>query len=322
MSWTLDLLGVVLGFVFLAKGSGWLVEGGSVLGRRWGVTPFVVGLTIVAWGTSLPEVVVSAVAAAKGRPAASLGNVLGSNMANIGMVMGTAAFILPAAFSSRRLVSEGAWLLGSLLLLWWLMADGELQRIDAVLLLGGFVAYNVHLFMGRNRKPADLSTEEASLPKEREVPWRLVLAGSGVIYLGAETVMWAGTRIAEGLGMGDTFLGLTILALGSSLPELFACLSSVRRGDTDMSLGNVVGSNAFNTLAVTGVAGTLSPFGGGEQIDLALSRDLPLCLGFTVLLLVLPSLGLGKWNAFRGKLPGLILLSAYAAYLAHISLAG
>ena len=100
MSWTLDLLGVVLGFVFLAKGSGWLVEGGSVLGRRWGVTPFVVGLTIVAWGTSLPEVVVSAVAAAKGRPAASLGNVLGSNMANIGMVMGTAAFILPAATAS------------------------------------------------------------------------------------------------------------------------------------------------------------------------------------------------------------------------------
>ncbi|MDP6385499.1 MAG: calcium/sodium antiporter, partial [Planctomycetota bacterium] len=118
------------------------------------------------------------------------------------------------------------------------------------------------------------------------------------------------------------FLGLTILALGSSLPELFACLASVRRGDAGMSLGNVVGSNVFNTLAVTGVAGTLSPFGGGEQMNLALSRDFPICVGFTVLLLALPSLGLGKANTIVGKLPGLLLLSCYAAYLIYISLAG
>lgn len=322
MSWTLDLLGVALGFAFLAKGSAWLVEGGSILGRRWGVAPFVVGLTIVAWGTSLPEVVVSAVAAAKGRPAASLGNVLGSNMANIGMVMGTAALILPAVFSRRRLLGEGFWLLGSLGLLWGLMADGELQRMDAILLLGVFVAYNVYLFRGRARKTADRLTDGPPLPKGAGHPWVFVLLGSGLIYLGAETVMWAGTHIAEGLGMGDTFLGLTILALGSSLPEMFACLASVRRGDVDMTLGNVVGSNVFNTLAVTGVAGTLSPFVGGEQINLALSRDLPLCIGFTVLFLALPALGLRKGSTIASKWPGLLLLSCYAAYLIYISLAG
>ncbi|HIF41351.1 MAG TPA: calcium/sodium antiporter [Planctomycetes bacterium] len=322
MSWTLDLLGVVLGFAFLAKGSAWLVDGASTLGRRWGVAPFVVGLTIVAWGTSLPEVVVSVVAAAKGRPAASLGNVLGSNMANIGMVMGAAAVILPTVFSRRNLLGEGFWLLGSLGLLWGLMVDGELQRMDAMLLLAAFVAYNVHLFRGRGRRAADPPSAAPSVPKGTVRPWVLVLLGSGVIYLGAETVMWAGTRIAEGLGMGDAFLGLTILALGSSLPELFACLTSVRRGDADMSLGNVVGSNVFNTLAVTGMAGTLSPFGGGEQINLALSRDFPLCIGFTVLLLALSSLGPRKGSVGAGRLAGFLLLSCYVAYLIYISLAG
>lgn len=322
MSWTLDLLGVALGFAFLAKGSAWLVDGGSTLGRRWGVAPFVVGLSVVAWGTSLPEVVVSALAAAKGRPAASLGNVLGSNMANIGMVMGTAALVLPAVFSRRRLLSEGFLLLGSLALLWGLMADGELQRMDAIWLLGVFVAYNVYLFMGRGQKTADLLADGPPLPKGVGHPWVFVLLGSALIYLGAETVMWAGTHIAVGLGMGDAFLGLTILALGSSLPELFACLTSVRRGDADMTLGNVVGSNVFNTLAVTGVAATLNPFGGGEQINLALSRDFPLCMGFTVLLLALSSLGFGKGSATARKAPGLLLLSCYAGYLIYISLAG
>ena len=322
MDWTLDLLGVALGFVFLAKGAAWLVDGGSTLGRRWGVRPFVVGLTIVAWGTSLPEVVVSTVAAAQGRPAASLGNVLGSNIANIGLVMGVAALVLPAVFSRRIFLREGFWLVGSLVLLWGLMFDGELQRMDAMLLLGFFVAHNVHLFRGRARKTADRLTDGPPLPKGAGHPWVFVLLGSGLIYLGAETVMWAGTHIAEGLGMGDTLLGLTILALGSSLPEMFACLTSVRRGDVDMSLGNVVGSNVFNTLAVTGVAGTLSPFVGGEQINLALSRDLPLSIGFTVMLLALPALGLRKGSTIASKWPGLLLLSCYAAYLIYISLAG
>ena len=320
MSWVLDLLGVVLGFVLLAKGSGWLVEGGSVLGRRWGVAPFVIGLTIVAWGTSLPEVAVSAMAAVKGRPAASLGNVLGSNMANIGMVMGTAALILPAVFSRRRLLGEGFWLLGSLVLLWALLADGELGRLEALLLLGAFVTHYVHLFRGRDWKAADSSTDTQAPTKGRGAPWRLVLVGSGVIYAGAEAVMWAGTRVAERLDMGDTFLGLTILALGSSLPELFACLASVRRGNADMSLGNVFGSNVFNTLAVTGVAGTLSPFGGGGQIDLAMGRDFPLCVGFSVLLLALASLGVEKAGILASRLPGFLLLACYGAYLIYISL--
>ena len=322
MDWTLDLLGVALGFVFLAKGAAWLVDGGSTLGRRWGVRPFVVGLTIVAWGTSLPEVVVSTVAAMQGRPAASLGNVLGSNMANIGLVMGAAALVLPAVFSRRLFLSEGFWLVGSLVLLWGLMLDGELQRMDAMLLLGVFVAHNVHLFRSRSGGGAARDVEEPSSPVGSMLPWGLVLAGSGVIYLGAQAVMWAGTSIANRLGMGDAFLGLTILALGSSMPEMFACLASARRGVAGMSLGNVIGSNIFNTLAVTGVAAALSPFGGDQQIEMALGRDFPLCLVFTALLLVLPVLAFRKTRSTWGKWPGFILLSAYAAYLTFISLSG
>jgi cation:H+ antiporter len=313
---------VVLGFVLLIKGATLLVDGGSALGSRWGVRPYVVGLTIVAWGTSLPELVVSAMAAAQGRPAVSLGNVLGSNMANIGMVMGAAGLILPAVFSHRIFLFEGFWLLGSLGLLWALLLDGELQRVDAVLLLGVLVAHNVHLFRSRGRGGAARGVGGPATPDGSTHPWVLVLVGSGAIYLGSQAAIWAGTRIADSLGMGDAFLGLTILALGSSMPELFTCLTSVRRGGAGMIVGNVIGSNIFNTLAVTGVAAALNPFGGGEQIDLALGRDFPLCLVFTLLFLVLPGMAFNRADSKWRKWPGLLLLSCYAAYLIYISLAG
>ncbi len=321
MGWMIDMLSVALGFVLLSRGAALLVDGGSALAKRWGVRPFVVGLTVVAWGTSLPEVVVSALAAAQGRPATSLGNVIGSNIANIGMVIGAASIVLPAVLSRRAPLREGSWLLGSLLLLWGLLLDGKLQRWEAIILIATFVAHTLHLFLSRGGAGA-ASNEELTEPSSAAKTWFLVLIGSAVIYAGAQSVMWGGTHIADRLGMGDTFLGLTILAIGSSLPELFACLTSARKGEAGMSLGNVIGSNVFNTLAVTGVAGALSPFGGGEQIELALARDFPACLGFTLTLLLLPKLAHGILNSSWRRLPGFALLLGYAAYLIWISVSG
>ncbi len=323
MHWTVHLLAVGVGFWLLALGAERLVRGGEALARRWGVSPFLVGLTIVAWGTSLPEVVVSSLAAAQGRPATCIGNVLGSNIANIGLVLGASSIILPAQLMRRPPLKEASWLVGTLVLLWFLLADGGLDRLDAFLLIGAFVAHNLHLFHRRGEVLATGGPGPSleGLPAPRSA-WLLVLGGSVAIYSGAQAVMWGGTHIADQLGLGDTLLGLSILAIGSSLPELFACMASARQGDAQMGLGNVIGSNVFNTLAVTGLAAGLSPFGGEDQIALALDRDFPLCLLFTLGLFVWPPLSRWVRGTQWHRLPAALLLIGYLSYLVKVSLAG
>lgn len=311
----LDALLVLLGFALLARGAGWLVDGGATLARRFGVSPLVVGLTVVAWGTSMPEVVVSGYAAWQGRPASSLGNVLGSNVANIGLVLGSCAVILPAVLLGQVNPRERIWLLGSLAGLWLVCGDLVLSRAEAALLLVAFVAYNLLVV----RSPREVLAEGAEAHRSR-LPWLAVVGGSLAIAAGAELVMRGATDLAEAVGMPDRVVGLTIFALGTSLPELAAGVTSARRGHPEIGFGNVIGSNVFNTLAVMGIAALIHPFRGGpasEQLGEALSSDFPVAMAFSLVLVILPLL----FRRTAGRTPGALLAAGYVAYVGWLLVA-
>lgn len=319
----LDVLFLLVGFFLLAKSADALVEGAATIATKLGMDRWVVGLTIVAWGTSMPEVVVSTLAAVDGKPGAALGNVLGSNVANAGLVLGTIGLILPRALVGRLAAREWVPVLGSLGLLWWFLADERVTRVEAAILAGLFLGYTGILIGFRNRwgdtPPAELDEEET----HAQYPWLRVLIGSAGIAFGAHLVMEGAFGVAEVLGLGEGVVGLVILALGTSLPELAAGVVSARQGHAEIGLGNIVGSNVFNTFAVIGIAALAGPFGvapdnGGwtEAVQGALQRDMPVNLAFALFLVLGPPLFRGR--AARLRAGG--LLAAWIAYVLVIGL--
>lgn len=310
----IDICFLVGGFLLLAYSADWLVRGSSEVACRLGVRPLLLGLTVVAWGTSAPELVVSSLAAAEGKAGISLGNVLGSNVANIGLVLGVCSLILPAVMKplERR---EAFWLLAPLALLWWCIADGELARVEGVLLLGTFAVYNVHLYWSARR-----GVECADQPVRTQHPWREVVLGIVGVALGARLIVSGGESLATAAGVSQRVIGLSIVAVGTSLPELAAGIGSSIRRQADISLGNVVGSNVFNVLAVLGVAALIRPLGAadgssaGEALHHAGRVDLPIVLGFTVAVFALPWLSTGRGGRWKGAL----LLASYLAYMAFL----
>ncbi len=301
------LLALVLGLALLVKGADWLVDGGVRIAGRLGMSPVMVGLTIIAWGTSLPELLVSSLAAADGRPGLALGNALGSNIANIGLVLGVTALLLPSVLSNALHLRESGWLLASLLglalvLLW----QGGVSFIGGGLLIGLFVIHNVHLW-----KTAKSGQEEEPQPKGEGIMRRaflLVLAASVSVAIGAELTVTGAEAIARSIGVSDRVIGLTVVAIGTSLPELAAGIASALKRQTEIGLGNVVGSNVFNVLVAVGAAGAIQPF-AGESAEAALRQDLPAVLLFSLAVIALPRLGpSGRWK-------GATLTVAYGAFL-------
>ncbi len=320
----LDLAFLLLGFVLLAKGADSLVEGGATLATKLGVNPWVVGLTVVAWGTSLPEVVVSTLAAMDGQPGVAVDNVLGSNVANAGLVLGTVGLILPRALVGRLSIRESLPLLLSLAGFYFVLSDGRITRVEGAVLLAVFVAYTLELILFRGRgedsPAADIQPGETHAP----YPWLRVILGAVAILAGARLVLLGATGVAEVLGLKDGVVGLLILALGTSLPELAAGVVSARKGHTEIGLGNIVGSNVFNTLAVVGVAAIVAPFGeaaGGQEawseaVERSLDRDFPVNVTFALLLVPPPTVFRGRAARLRAGL----MLGGWLGYVLWISL--
>ncbi|MEL6430330.1 MAG: sodium:calcium antiporter [Planctomycetota bacterium] len=317
----LDVLFLALGFYLLAKGADALVEGAATIATKFGMDRWVVGLTVVAWGTSLPEIVVSSMAASADKPGQALGNVLGSNVANAGLVLGTVGLILPRALVGRLSIRESAPLLASLGLLWWMLGDGVVTRVEGAVLLALFIAYTLELILlrGRNNQstPAELDDTETHATH----PWLRTIGGSAAIALAANLVIRGANGLAESFGLDDGFVGIVIFAVGTSLPELAAGVASARKGQAEIGLGNVVGSNVFNTLAVVGIASLVAPFGGpglGPEnsdawtlsLSQAMSRDLPVNLAFALMLILGPPI-------FRGRMARPRAASLLAAWIAY-----
>ncbi|MCB2017692.1 MAG: calcium/sodium antiporter [Hydrogenophaga sp.] len=290
------------------------VDGASVTARHFSVSPLLVGMVIVGFGTSAPELVVSALAASQGNPTLALGNAWGSNIVNMGLVLGLTALITPIRVSSHVLRKELPLLLAATLLCVLLVSDFSLSRVDAWVLLLSFGGLMVWSIRESGRHQDDTLAQETarevgaidmSLP--RSLFW--LVTGFLVLVGSSRLLVWGAVEVAQALGISDLVIGLTVLALGTSLPELASCIAAARKGEDDIVLGNVLGSGLFNTLAVVGLAGAITPM---DVEAAALSRDLPVMAGLTALVYLM---GRG-WRR-----PGLInrweaggLLVAYLAY--------
>nr|VFK65698.1 MAG: cation:H+ antiporter [Candidatus Kentron sp. TUN] len=245
------LIAIVSGFGLLVWGSGWLVVGASTVAGKLGVSPFIIGLTIVGIGTSAPEIMVSAVAAWQGNPNVSIGNAIGSNIANIGLVVGLTALIIPLMVDSATLRTEFRLMLAVLFLACALLADGRLSRMDGIILIGGFgLLLGWMIYMGLTAHRTDPMGEEfdETIPSEFTTMSALfrLLIGLVVLIFGSRIVVWGAVNVAQSLGVSDLVIGLTIVAVGTSLPELSASIMGAYKKEPDIAIGNIIGSNMFN----------------------------------------------------------------------------
>ncbi len=311
----MDLGAVALGIVALVWGADRFVLGAAGVARNLGVSTLVIGLVIVGFGTSAPELLVSAMAGLAGSTGLAVGNALGSNIANIGLVLGITALIVPLAVQSGVLKREFPVLLVMSFGVLLLLLDGELGRLDGVILLGcliGLIYWTVRLAL-RERDHDPLQAEVAEEIPEAigmgaAVLWLLV--GLVVLLVGARMVVWGAVNIAQAFGVSEVIIGLTIVAIGTSLPELAASVMGALKGEPDLAIGNVVGSNLFNLLGVLGLPAVIHPAVLDPSV---LQRDYPVMLALTVALFLLAY----NWRRTPriGRSGGLLLLGAYGAYM-------
>ncbi|MEZ5262724.1 MAG: calcium/sodium antiporter [Acidimicrobiia bacterium] len=317
------LLAVAAGLVLLVGGAELLVRGAAALAARAGVDPVIIGLTVVAFGTSAPELAVSLASAAGGDEEVALGNVVGSNIANILLILGVSALIGTLVVAQRIVRLDVPIVLGVTVAVVLMSLDGGIGRIDGFLLVAGVLTYTGWLVRDARRESAAVRAEYgtsmdelegAAVDKPLAVQLGMTIGGLVVLVVGAQLLVGGAVSIAESLGVSDLVIGLTVVAVGTSLPELATSVTAARRGERDLAVGNVIGSNLFNLLAVLGA--TAATAGTIEVGRTAMRVDLPVMLVITFLLVPV------FWNGFTvTRLEGLVLVLCYAAYLAYVTLA-
>ncbi|WP_027960841.1 calcium/sodium antiporter [Halomonas halodenitrificans] len=309
----LPLIAVLLGLVALLWSADHFVGAAAATARRAGMSTMLVGMTIVALGTSAPEIVVSLMASLDGIPDLATGNALGSNIANIGLVLGITAVVVPIPVRFSMVRRELPLLLGATGLAGYTLANGHLGRLDAALLIALLVFSLWWLF--RADTPDAEEAVAGDIPDmllPRALLWLVVTLA--VMVAGSRGLVWGASEIARGMGISELTIGLTIVAIGTSLPELTACVASALRRHHDLAIGNVIGSNLFNLLAVLPVPGLLAP---GAIDSAAGERDYPVLL---LLTLALGAMLLWHRRNHLGRLPGMALAAAYAGYLAWLGM--
>ncbi len=261
---TLYLLMVVLSLGLLFWGASWLVRGGASVALRLGLPPLVVGLTIVAYGTSMPELIVSSKAALLGRGDIALGNVVGSNIFNVGVILGLAAAIHPMKVQFQLIKLDTPVMIGVTFLFLAFFRDATISRPEAAVLFGGVVLYTVgNLYFARKQADAQVDSEfrEAMPPTSRH--WTLdvglIVGGFAILAIGSRLLVDSATALARGWGVSEAVIGLTIVAAGTSMPELATSVAAAMKKQPDIAVGNVVGSNVYNLLGILGVSGLLAP---------------------------------------------------------------
>lgn len=314
----MEFVAIGAGLWLLAWGADRVVLGAGVIARTFDIPPLLIGLTVLGFATSLPEVLVSATAALSGAPNLAVANAMGSNIANIGMVTAIAAIIRPLQIRSPTLRSELPVMLAVSVAPVLLFPDGVLSRLDGLLLIGAlalFIAWVIKLGL-KTRGKDPLEAEYAAEISADMAPGRatlVLLLGLGTLALGSEALVWGSTHMAARFGISDLVIGLTVVAIGTSLPELAVSIVGVRKGEYGLALGNVIGSNIFNTLAVIGVAGVLHPA--------MLERDavvlhLPVMLGFTLAFFFF---AYNSGDTIRiGRGAGWLALVGFVAYLSFL----
>ncbi|MDJ0833457.1 MAG: calcium/sodium antiporter [Gammaproteobacteria bacterium] len=310
----LSLLAVVGGLVLLAWSADHFVDGASATAQNLGVSTLIIGITIIGFGTSAPEILIALFAVFDGTPDLAIGNALGSNIANIGLILGVTALVIPITFTSKLLQREFPLLLLASALVTWVIWDAQLGLYDGgllLLLLAGIMTYLIRF----SRQDLDDSIEPQldqeirhDLSTAKALAWTLVALA--VLVGSSKLLVWGAVNIATFLGISELVIGLTIVAIGTSLPELAASLAGARKGELDMIMGNIIGSNLFNTLGVIGVPALLVDF---SISPVAITRDLPIMLGLTALLFLMAYLPRQQCCVLT-RFKGAILLSGFVLY--------
>jgi cation:H+ antiporter len=310
-----ELLAIAGGFVLLTWSADRFVTGASALAYNLKVSPLIIGLTIVGLGTSSPEILVSAVASLQGNPGLAIGNALGSNIINTGLILGTTALIIPLKVHSSIVRRELPVLLLVMALALVLLLDGWLGRMDGIILLTGMGI--MLIWITRVGLKTQVNHDPISEEFAEEIPTDLSMAkaifwliiGALLLLASSRLLVWGSVSIAQAMGISDLVIGLTIVALGTSLPELAASVMSAIKNEHDIAIGNVIGSNIFNLLAVLGLPGLLNP----SAVDAAvLQRDYPVMVVLTVALFIMAYGFRKEGRITRGE--GAVLVTAFAAY--------
>ena len=307
MHMLIELILLVIGFVMLIKGADIFVEGAAGIAAKFGIPQLVIGLTIVAMGTSAPEAAVSIAAAFKGTADITIGNVVGSNIINILVILCVTALIVAVAVQQSTVRYEIPFvILVTIVLLVMGALDGKIGRLDGVILWALFIVYLIYLFL-----MAKHGREEEEAQMDAPV-WKLILfviIGAALIVIGADVSVDAASEIARVIGLSERFIGLTIVALGTSLPELCTSVVAARKGNADLAIGNIVGSNIFNILFVVGTTSLIIPV----PFNPAFVVDTAVAIGAAVLLWICV---LRKKKLTRPG--GVLMLAAYAGYFAYL----
>ncbi|MBS3118981.1 calcium/sodium antiporter [Candidatus Woesearchaeota archaeon] len=323
----LEILLFILGLVILIKGADWLVEHSSHFARALGVSPLIIGLTIVAFGTSLPELIVSLFAAIKGNADISMGNIVGSNIANIGLILGISALVRGLKVQLSTLIYEMPFLLVSAFLFMLLSNDNNLfshngfsiGRIDGLIFLVIFTMFMIYTFKsafeqrGKSLKKYTETIKKRTTPEKKEKLSKdifFMLLGLAALIIGGRILVDAAVKIAQSFGISEAFIGLTIVAVGTSLPELMTSMVAAWKKEADIALGNVIGSNIFNILFVMGITSLIKPLNVNPSI---LFVDMPVMILFSIGLLFFLTTNrkLTKWK-------GAVLLIGYAGYIFYL----
>lgn len=309
----LSIVAIIVGLGLLVWGADRFVHGAAAIAKNFGISPLIIGLTIVGIGTSAPEILISTIAAYQGNPSLAVGNALGSNIANTALVLGITAIVMPLSVKSETLRREYPIMFAVMLLALALVVDYHLGHLDGVILIFGlFVMLYWMVQQGKKQKhdpmEQEFEQEIPSISNQQAFIWFAV----GLILLIASSrgLVWGSVNIAKSLGVSDLIIGLTIVAIGTSLPELAASITSALKKEHDIAIGNIIGSNMFNMLVVFGIPGLIAP----HALDSAvLERDFPFMIGLSVVLFIM-AYGFkkeGRVNRFEGGL----LLSGYVAYM-------
>lgn len=304
-----------MGFITVVWGADRFVYGAAGLARNLGVSRLVIGLTIVAFGTSAPEMLVSGMAAASGSRQLGIGNAIGSNITNVTLVLGAAAMVHPLSVHSRLLVREIPVLFLAMGVAWAFLWDGNLSQVEGVLLLSGMFLLLAWIgTQGLKTNPSSAPSpvggfEDDDIPDSLSNFKAVALFTIGLVCLliGSRILVWGAVGIAIDLGVSELVVGLTLVALGTSLPELAASVAAARRGEEDIAVGNIVGSNMFNLLGVLALPGIIAP---GEVDRAVIVRDFPIMAGVTLLLLLM---AVNERNQI-GRVRGLLLVLVFVVY--------
>lgn len=315
----LAAVAVIVGLALLVWSADKFVAGAAATARYFGMAPLLVGMVIIGFGTSAPEMVVSALASMQGNPGLALGNAYGSNITNIALVLGITAILAPITVASGVLRKEMPLLIMATLLVGWQLWDLQITRLEAIVLLVVFATYiGWSIWQGMRSKDDVLGAEYEQALNEAEsqsikasVIWLIV--GLVLLVVSSRILVWGAVEIAVTLGVSDLVIGLTVVAIGTSLPELASSIAAVRKNEHDLALGNIIGSNMFNTLAVVGIAGAIHPI---SLEPLVLSRDWIAMFVLTLLLAVFAF----RWRR-QGRInrwQGAIFILCYVGYTLYL----